>query len=263
MINQDLINFFKEGVSSGCDISALKEKALASGYSEPEIRDVIISLEGVQNKVLARVDNTQEAKTENKNENIGFWKKMGWTIGSPRKLFNSVENEGIWKNIKYFFGLIAVSFALVFLLFLFFIQFVISRLDVSSSIMTIGILQSSIVFAVILVFLTISMVIGSFSSAGVYYFFMKILGGNGSYAKTHTGIIYSMSPFLLFSCLPIFWPVLFIWSCILRIYALSKYHNVPKWKAVFLIFIFIAIGILALALFVFNMIDFFSNFMGP
>ena len=181
---------------------------------------------------------------------MSFFKKIGKSLTSPTELFQLARQETLWQTLKYQIKLLLIFIGIIGILFFVMMQLsilpfttLLSSLSISAGAGLTGF--SFIPWLIIMGFLSIFTLIGfpivTFIGAGIIHLFVKLFKGQGSYLDTYKAAIYSQTPTILLSFIPIINMGVPIWSFIITLYGISTNHYISKTKAFFAIIAPIAI----------------------
>ena len=220
MVDERLVNYLKEGLARGFELSLLKNKLIEANFPRSDVEQAASLL-----KEKVSISPVFEEK-------MGIFKKIKKTLFSPRELFESTREEGVMPAFK--FQLITLIFPVVLLsLVLFFL--INSLLGVFSPFMNnVEALAGGITLSIAGIFavsLFVFVPISTFIYSGVLHLFVKLYLGKGSYKETYKAIVYSSTPATILLFLPGINLLAYIWQFILYLQGMSIYHSISKFRA--------------------------------
>lgn len=206
---------------------------------------------------------------------LGIFKKIAYSLISPRKLFQNTRSEGFGRTIEYWYVLTVIPSIILALSFALLIQqniLIIAPytlglggvLSVLIKIVEAGFLfLFGFLFVVSLLTFYIFGAISTIFQSFLFHLFIKLYGGEGNFLSTYKAYVYSFTPLLLLgplfsfsllsgtmgffvflSCIT----VISIWSFIVLIKGLSINHAISKTRSFFALIsvglIYVLIGLI-------------------
>lgn len=274
MVNEDIVNYLKEGVKRGFSLELLKQKLKEGGFNEKDIEEAAKSIPPKEDsKKNEQKDSGENVKKETQQKlvsnsvdkkptvemkkadvkpiadtnKIGVFRKIGKAIAHPSELFEKTKSEGVGSALLYLYLILLVpiligGIALYFVYtnylssFLTYVSFPAGVLNFLQ-----GNPNSLIILGIYLGAILILSPIFLFLSSGILHLIVKIFGGKGNYAGTFKSVVYGMTPSVLF----FFIPGMQIWSFVLHVIGISVYHELPKSRAFLTCFVLVLLSFAA------------------
>ena len=152
--------------------------------------------------------------------------KIKEVITDPSYFFDSADKEhGIREALIYLLvlGIVPSTLGVI-------AQFLIGSLlnpsGTDSAIFSLIFLPIGMIGAYIMLFII------TFITTGILHVWIMLWGGTGDYSKTFNLFVYANTPNLLFSFIPLFGLVGWIWNLVLLVMATEKMHDVSRGKAI-------------------------------
>lgn len=229
-------------------------EALRKGYSEEEIRSVLLQKGYSQKEISEAFRNFQpKRKTEINESRLSPTEKVGRLFSNPKSFFSDVREPSIKSafllvlGVGFLVTLLNIGVSYLFSVFL------------AGRYSMLGILGGY--FGFFSFFLFIIMLGILFLYAGVAHLTLNLMGGTGRYTDTYTACAYGSIPPIIVSIVPvigIFASVIYL--IVLATIGLSAYHQVSKTKAAVAALIPFAIAVVITILFVLSLLAAFRGF---
>src|SRR3989344_8979892 len=101
-MNDDIVNYIKEGMRRGFSVGLLKQKLLEAGFNEREVEEAAKSVEQKspvviqQKNYLSQVQQNKPLRSsgdEMIHGELGIFKKMGKALAHPTELFGKTKRS--------------------------------------------------------------------------------------------------------------------------------------------------------------------------
>ncbi len=266
MVNQNVVNYLREGTRRGFSLNLLKQKLLERGFSEGDVNEAVTAyaLESQDKREMLmpqQPQSEQSVMVKQTSERIGIFHKIEKSIAHPVGLFEKTKREGAGTAFQYHLIISFVPFIIGTLLIVLFVRSLLEfseksfiSLDakdvfdgLSAKLGAAGVLFVLSYALIIFIIVPLAMfLIGLF-----VHLFVKLYGGSGQYGATYSACTYGLTPSVLFT------PVTAPWSFVLMVYGLSIKHEISKWRAFFallsclLLIAIIVLGIVVIRLYFF------------
>jgi hypothetical protein len=224
-----LKEYVSEGLRKGYSKEELAKNLAEKGYSKKEIESLFDE--------PAKEDLKQDNKTN--QEQLDFFAKIGYLFSNPNKFFSSVRDSTIWQALGMYIACTV------------FVGAILTVLSMALANSIIG----NWVFGMFGVGLGIFFVFFSFIYAGITHGFSKVFGGKGSYVDTYNCLVYSLVPGTLLTIIPLIGTIGSIYSLILTVIGLSKYHEISIGKSIGVIICSSIIGIILIIALIFGLLS--------
>lgn len=242
MVDIDIVNYFKKGLSNGYGIQVLKERLYQAGFQEKDIMAAIVYLD-------------KEREIDNKN--LGFFGRLKLSLISPGRLFEKTLVEH---------PVISLGSYLILAFLPFLIGAYFSYVNASNSTERIfkevffylgGSSEGFLLywlFLLVLISLTIFIVMPLFLAG--YAFIQKVIvlifGGHITYSDSYEVLNYSAFPLLILGAIYYPWTAFvgLFWMSILVVFGIVKYVRFSVLKAIIVVYLLPVIaGLVYLLLF--------------
>lgn len=257
MVNQDIVNYLREGKKRGFGLALLKKKLLEGGFEEEDIEEAIMTLP-VENDFSATSKPIEKPLLKAQSsavssDKLSFFKKINAALINPRLLFEKTDADGIKPTLGFQELLALIPFLVIGLGIAALVSFVISAAPPGS---LLGVILPSL-SGVLLVFFAGMFAVGTFILlplvlfvvAGVTHLFVILMKGQGKYKGTFKALVYGaipnyiVMPFLILisfvgtygsTVAQIISLIVGIWSFVLMIRGLKYYHKCSGVRAFFM-----------------------------
>lgn len=161
---------------------------------------------------------------------LDFVERVKGFLLNPVESFNKYKNEEFGEAFKYYLVLVVISSILTSL---------ISALGIGTYMGSIpgfgGAGLGIMMIAGVFVFMLIAWIIGLFIGSAIIHIFVIILGGKQGFMKTVLAMIYSSTPSMLLSWIPVIGILAGLWSLVLEVLAIREIQEMSTLKAVLVI----------------------------
>lgn len=221
-----LKEYVSEGLRKGYSKEELSKTLAEKGYSKKEIESLFD-------------EPKKEVEKQTNRENLDFFGKIGYLFSNPNKFFNNVRDDTIWKAIGMYVACTILVGAILIVL----------------SMALAGSIIGNWVFGMFGAGLGIFLVFFSFVYAAITHGFVKVFGGKGNYVDTYNGLVYSLVPGTLLTIVPLIGSIGSIYSLILSVIGLSKYHEISIGKSIGVVICSLIIGIILIIALMFGLVS--------
>jgi len=178
---------------------------------------------------------------------LDFVERVKGFLLNPVESFNKYKNEEFGEAFKFYLVLVVISSILTAL---------VSSLGMGAYMGAVpgfgGAGLGIAMIAGLFIFMLVACILGLFIGSAIVHLFVIILGGKQGFIKTVMAMIYSSTPSMLFSWIPLIGILAGLWALVLEVLALREIQEMSTAKAVLAIIlpvIIIVILVMALAAF--------------
>lgn len=224
MVETRLLKYVEDALVKGYEDKNIEEHLVKSGWKRRDVKAALATAHmapGFEEKIAQiRAGKTEE---EFNVPNLGFFGKIRYILFKPKVFFENIDNKF---SKAFFFYLILITFAVITSsLVQLWMESDIYQYDVYAPEFNFYTFIGACVLVIVLAFVFISVF------ALLFKWFSRLFGGTVRYKDGLRMVLYSLTPALLLSFVPLINILAALWAWSLIVYSNAKINCISVWKS--------------------------------